>query len=367
MKQLLIKGLDSFVGGIICYIIGLCLYNSKRTQNVPEKPSRILVIRPGGIGDMLLLLPLLTVLRKKFPNAEIHIVCEKRNVQALELADLNIRPILYNSNPFTFLATIIHTKYDIAIDTEQFHKFSAIFAFLSGAQIRVGFKIAPKRNPLYTHLINYDLIGYEADEFFKLLSCLDIKKDLFPDISNVIKIDDEESKNLIAEQGKIIVIHPSASTDYKLWHRTRFAKLLVLMHEKYSDHKIMVVGSQDERQYAVYLRDDLEAKNIDIKVFNGEFSLRETALLINRAELFIGSDSGLAHLAVLLNIPSITLFGPSDAKKWGIQSDRHKCIFSQRTCAPCFIFGYQNPCQSKACMQDIPVDEVFDAVQELIV
>ena len=362
MKQFLIKAFDSFVGGIICYLIGLYLYDSKRVYTLPENPKRILVIRPGGIGDMLLLLPTLCALRNKYPEAHIDVLCEQRNVQALELAGIiNLTPIVYNKKPWIFIKELWQNSYDIAIDTEQFHKISAIFAFASGAPIRIGFKIAPKRNPLYTHLVNYDLVGYEADEFFKLLKCLDVDESLKPELTNIIKFDAESKEN-----HKTIVIHPSASTEYKLWHRTRFVKLLLLIKEKYPACEPIIVGSQKEREYAMTLKHEFLAKDIKSTVVNGEYSLSDTAKLISNADLFIGSDSGLAHLAVLLDTPSITLFGPSDAKKWGVQNDKHVCIFSKRTCAPCFIFGYQNPCKSKGCMLDITVEEVFESVEKLL-
>jgi len=362
MKQFFIKVFDSFVGGIICYLIGLYLYDSKRVYTLPENPKRILVIRPGGIGDMLLLLPTLCALRNKYPEAQIDVLCEQRNVQALELAGIvNVTPVLYNKKPWVFIKELWKNNYDITIDTEQFHKFSAIFAFASGAPIRIGFKIAPKRNPLYTHLVNYDLIGYEADEFFKLLQCLNVDATLKPAITNVIKFAESEDQD-----SKTIVIHPSASTEYKLWHRTRFVKLFLLIKEKYPDCEPIIVGSQGEREYAMALKYELLAKDIKSTVVNGEYSLSDTAELIHSADLFIGSDSGLAHLTVLLETPSITLFGPSDAKKWGVQNNKHVCIFSKRTCAPCFIFGYQNPCKSKECMRDITVEEVFEAVEKLL-
>jgi ADP-heptose:LPS heptosyltransferase len=193
------------------------------------------------------------------------------------------------------------------------------------------------------------------------LKCLDIDPGLKPELTNIIKFD-SSSEN----EHKAIVIHPSASTEYKLWHRTRFVKLLLLIKDKYPDYTTFIVGSQKEREYAMMLKHEFLAKDIKSTVVNGEYSLTDTAKLISNADLFIGSDSGLSHLSVLLNTPSITLFGPSDAKKWGVQNEKHICIFSKRTCAPCFIFGYQNPCKSRECMLDITVEEVFESVKKLL-
>ena len=50
------------------------------------------------------------------------------------------RGMAYDSNPLRFLWRLLRRTYDVAIDTEQFHHFSAVFAFLSGAPVRIGFK-----------------------------------------------------------------------------------------------------------------------------------------------------------------------------------------------------------------------------------
>lgn len=363
MKHHIIKALDTLAGGILCYLIGLLSYKANRERQLPETPNRILLIRPGGIGDMLLLLPTIRLLQKRYNDVIIDVICESRNVCALELAEFdNVQPLLYSDNPLHLLLHLYRVSYDMVIDSEQFHRFSAVFAYLSGAPIRIGFKISPRRNPLYTHLVNYDLVGYEAYEFVKLLIEPGIiAHDVHLPI-NILNAQFDKSD----EENKVIVVHPSASTDYKLWSVANFVQLLVKMHEKFPDYKFVIVGAEYERKYALDLHMQLLAYKIHVSVQNGKLSFKKTAELINNAALFLGSDSGLAHLAVLVDTPSVTLFGPSDVRKWGRQNAKHRCVFSHRSCAPCFIFGYHNPCRSKACMTDISVDDVFAEADSLL-
>ena len=81
-RNALLKYLDATVGAAICRAAGRLNYWQHREiylDHVPaEDVSRILVVRPGGMGDMLQLLHILDVLHETFPNADIDLVCEKR-------------------------------------------------------------------------------------------------------------------------------------------------------------------------------------------------------------------------------------------------------------------------------------------------
>ena len=94
--------------------------------------------------------------------------------------------------------------------------------------------------------------------------------------------------------------------------------------------------------------------------------LPEVTALIRQARLFVGGDSGLAHLAAAAGTPTVVLFGPSDSKKWGIKDARHKVVCKALPCAPCFIFGYHRPCRDIQCMHRIETDEVFTACASLL-
>jgi len=103
-----------------------------------------------------------------------------------------------------------------------------------------------------------------------------------------------------------------------------------------------------------------------VVVLAGRKTLRQVAGLIGRARLFVGGDSGLAHLAVALDVPTVVMFGPSDARKWGVQGGRHAVVRKARACSPCFIFGYHKFCRSIACMADIEPEQVLEACRRVL-
>ncbi len=132
-----------------------------------ETFEQILVIRPGGIGDAVLLLPALAEIRNYCPNAHIDILCEKRNQGVFHLSgDIN-RIYLYDSG--WGLLKCLRNSYDAVIDTEQWHRLSAIIAYLTGAHMRVGFN-TNERGELFTHQVPYGHDDYEGLSFFNLIA-----------------------------------------------------------------------------------------------------------------------------------------------------------------------------------------------------
>ena len=371
----LFKTLDALVGAPLCRVMAwlpsLAKDGGSTPDTRPETVRRILLIRPGGMGDMVLLLPAVRLLQQRFPSAELTLVCERRNLDVLRLAQLDRCALLYDSNPLRFLRQLLRARYDVAVDSEQFHHFSAVFALLSRARVRIGFKINPLRNPLYTHLVNYAPDGPEGSEFLRLLGPLGIRSET-PPMSRLATgappefpaaVRDEIART--ASRGGLVVIHPGASTGYKHWPAKSFVELALRLDRDLSLLPVFA-GDAGDRPSAERIREAVGRAGGRALSFAGRLSLAETAAVLRRARLFVGTDSGLAHLAVALEAPTVVLFGPSDAKKWGATDARHAVVQKDLPCAPCFIFGYHKPCRSVACMQQISVDDVLEACRRVL-
>ncbi|MGB9082173.1 MAG: glycosyltransferase family 9 protein, partial [Desulfuromonadaceae bacterium] len=99
----------------------------------------------------------------------------------------------------------------------------------------------------------------------------------------------------------------------------------------------------------------------------GMTTVSETAAVIARSRLVISGDSGVLHIAAGLDIPTVSLFGPSSAAKWAPQGDRHVVMSRHLSCAPCSIFGTIPPCPIAArCISAISPDEVIEAIGRLL-
>ncbi|NQU40441.1 MAG: glycosyltransferase family 9 protein [Lentisphaerae bacterium] len=378
-----LKLLDAVFGPVLCLL--LTRPNGHEVP-IPDRVARILVLRPGGMGDMLLLLPMIDALIARYPEATIDLLCERRNAEVVTISRRRAEVLLYDVNPFKALRHLRRESYDLAIDTEQFHHFSAVLAFLSKAPLRIGFKINPRRNPLYTHLVNYAPDGPEASQFLRLLEPLSvpvpqgaISELTTRTLATAVRaapfsigtagqyppVPAEDARQSAAPPPRYAVIHPGATTRYKEWPLERFVALGERITKDLGMAIVFVGGSRDSAA-AIQADTALRAMGCpQTRAFCGR-SLPDTTDLVRGAALFVGADSGLAHLASAAGTPTVVLFGPSDSHKWGVTDARHKVISKALPCSPCFIFGYHRPCRHIACMQRIETDEVFSACKALI-
>ena len=294
-------------------------------------------------------------------------VCEQRNSDVLHLAALpRVTPLVYDRHAWSFIAHLRNTTYDVAIDTEQFHHFSAIFTRLSGAAIRIGFKINPTRNPLYTHLVSYDMDGAEADQFLRLLDPLGLAV-APPPVPGRITL---PSPTAPAPEGTPpwplpggLVVHAGTSTSYKHWRPEALSSVIETLARRYGLH-CTLIGSAAEREQAKRIAAGVTTDPPRLVV--GDLSLADTARVVKEARLFIGSDSGIAHLATALDTPAVVLFGPSDHLKWGNEGPNRVVVRRPIACAPCFIFGYHKPCTHRQCMAGIEPEDVLTACDNLL-
>jgi len=369
-KAGLLKAFDASFGWSACKLLGRIRHAAGLPGLSPTPQSsdlrRILVIRPGGMGDMLMLLPAIKAAAALHPRLEIDIVCEKRNRDVLKLAGLEKHALLYDARPLALLRRLRTMRYDAAIDTEQFHNSSAVLALLSGAPVRVGFRINPARLHLYTHLVDYEVDGYEADQFLRLFTAAGIRISAPPRHGSLagISLPDDPGPVLRPPSGRpLIALGPGAADSYKQWGAGNFAKLARrLLEGGYAP--VLVGGRTDRRSSRLIV--SLLGNPDTISDATGVVSLARTAAILKRCELFIGCDSGLAHLAAALGTRTVVIFGPSDARKWAAPDERHAVIRRGLPCTPCAIFGYRKWCRAVPCMRTVGVEEVHSAAKALL-
>ena len=312
------------------------------------------------------MLPILKLLQKSTFAPSIDVVCERRNLAVLKLAGFETNALLYDSNPLRLLISLRRRHYDVVIDTEQFHHFSAVFARLSGAPVRIGFKISPRRNLLYTHLINYEMDGPEANQFTRLLRPLGIRESPEP-LSGFLRETELLASPPDADlpSGPYVAIHPGTTSRYKVWPHDRFVRLIRELHSEHALSAVLTGGS-DEARNAQRIMQAAGGSEGNVVSTAGTLPLAATARLLRSAALFVGADSGIAHLAVALGTPTVVLFGASDHKKWGTDDEKHCIVRQDVPCSPCFIFGYHKLCRTIDCMKQISVDDVLTACRGIL-
>lgn len=323
--------------------------------------NKILLIRPGGIGDAVLLLPAIRALKQAFPDSGIDILCEKRNADIFRLSN-NINTIyLYDRGIDLFRA--LRKKYDIVIDTEQWHRLSAVVAYLSGAPIRVGFDTNERRK-LFTHRIPYSHDDYEVYSFFHLMGPLIPEAPHFDKNKPFMEIPDNAStipSPEIEEKKNLVAVFPGASVPERQWGGDRFGKVAKALTDK--GYEIVILGSRSESRDAERIKE--YAKNaVDM---TGRTDLADVAALLKSCKLLVSADSGLLHIAYAAGTPTVSLFGSGIERKWAPPGRRHRVLNKRLPCSPCTKFGYTPCCRRNVeCMLSIDADEVIRSAVTLL-
>ncbi len=349
----LIKRIDAFIGPILLKVLpGTC-----KADPLTDPPKEILVIRPGGMGDALLLLPVLKEITS-LVGVKIDILCEPRNRSVFESTSF-INCIFSYQSPLSMVA-VFKKKYDAVFDTEQSHFLSAIIGRMVQAKIRAGFKTCG-REKMYNLTASYSHTTYEADAFRTLFKTV-YKIGNSPQFDFPYFSPKKFEKNLPLGDKKIICLFPGATIAERRWPEQRWAKVIDWIADK-NETPVLIGGAAEYDQckkIADYCNTD---KTINLC---GTLSIIETAELFKRVKLLISTDSGILHLGVLCNIPTISLFGSGIEEKWAPRGIKHIIINKKLACSPCTKFGTTPPCKrGKACMLQISPKDVVNSIEKI--
>lgn len=320
----------------------------------------ILIIRPGGIGDAVHLVPMIRCLHKRYPDSAIDILAERRNAAVFNLTP-HVRAV-YRYDSSAELMQVVRSCYDVVIDTEQWHRLSAVIARLVRPFISIGFA-TNERARLFMHQIAYSHDTYETDSFLSLLEPLGGHADYiggrFLEVPGAAAL---RAGQFLSELGgkPYVTMFPGASIAERRWGGERF-RMVAEVLGGLGMCCVVVGGSEDQAQ-----GEEIAAGGAGLNLA-GRTSLEETAAVVQKSRLLISGDSGVLHLAVGLGIPTVSLFGPGRAKKWAPIGDKHIVLNSGLPCSPCTTFGTTPPCPADAeCMRSISVEEVCRAVAVLL-
>lgn len=354
LKVRLLKYLDRLVGTTAVRIL---------PRPVPGgcgEPRRMLFIRPGGIGDAVLLIPAILAVRERYPQCRITVLAEQRNSAAFSLCRHVGRTFRYDNA--CELTAALRGEYDVVIDTEQWHRLSAVIARLAGVPVSIGFA-TNGRARMFTHRLPYSHDDYETDSFFSLLEPLGIFE---RDGMTAPFLDVPESAAGVGKKleglpdKRFVCIFPGASIPERRWGTGKFRELSLGLNR--IGYPVVVLGGGEDSESGEVIVSGGTGLNLA-----GRTSLAETAAVLARSLLLVTGDSGLLHLAVGLGVPTVSLFGPGIEKKWAPREGCHVVLNRRLPCSPCTRFGSTPPCPIGArCLADIGVDEVEEAVIKLM-
>jgi heptosyltransferase-2 len=269
-----------------------------------ESLNRILVIRGGAIGDFVLTLPALRLLREGFPAAHIEILGSKHIAVLAEIGGYAnaIRSIEYAPLSRFFISNGELTPELI----EYFSSFQQIVSYLFDPdQI---FAANLKRCGVRNLLTGSPKITGEEHAARQLARPIEHLALCLDDPAAMITLNENAPVDRPA-----IAIHAGSGSETKNWPLDRFvevARALLLPNEK---QKLILVGGEADRKRIADLRAALPNERIEIAQ---DLSLPELARVLRGCGFFLGHDSGISHLAAAVGTRSLLLFGPTDPAIW---------------------------------------------------
>jgi ADP-heptose:LPS heptosyltransferase len=333
----------------------------------PEEVRRILVIRPGGLGDAALTYPLLRALRQGYPDARVDVLAEKRNAGIFEITDIVAKIHCYDSDMPAMLWRLRGAQYDIIIDTEQFHHFSTILANFLRPGYLCGFDTLGRRR-FQTHSVPYGEGTYEAQSFLDLAEAVLGPSYHFDPDRYFIDVKPEARtwavKTMEATgERELAVIAPTASGSSRLWPAARYAEVTRWLIGR--NYFVVLLGGQDGIEAAGYI----STHNDSGRVLNlaGRTTLAQSAAVLRQARLLVSADTGVMHLAYGIGTPTVSLFGSGLHRKWAPPGRHHRIVRKGLPCSPCIQFGQLPPCPFDiACMRDLGAGDVIAAIEDLL-
>ncbi len=356
LKIKFLKLIDFYLGSILAFLLPA---REKKTK--PTVPlTRLLIIRPGGIGDAVFLVPFLRALRKSNPMLKIGVLCEKRNAEIFCLQK-GLVDELWVYDTISSFFNLYRNRFDLIIDTEQWHYLSALVAYFLKAPHTIGFATRRLRAKLFHEKISYDQEVYELENFKKLFASLLSNVRQIKDINNCLQIDEKVlqwARNIV--EGPTVAIFLGASIAIRRLNKSQSLPLIRCVLEK--GFHVILLGGRDVVPAGKEIEEELF--KAEVKNFIGKASLIQSAALIKQSRFFVGPDSGLMHLACAVGTPVVAIFGPGNLKKWGPKGERHVIVTENVECSPCTHLGYTVPTcrESYHCMRELNVKNLFQAL-----
>ena len=331
------------------------------------QPHKILVCQLRQIGDVVLATPAIRLINERFPDAEIHVLTEKKCASVLEnnprISHVWTIDKHKLKNPFTALRyyrKVGKSGYDLIVDFQQLPRCKWVVRF-SDAPVRLTFEPPWYNRHLYTNWIK-PIMGYAAKCKASVLRPLGIEWD---GEAPEIWLSDEEkqwAKDFIASQGmephRFVTIDPSHRRITRKWPERHFAGLIRLLKEKHPALKFFVLYGPGELPVAQKVA---ELAGDGVVISDTMLSLREMAALQSMAALHVGNCSAPRHFAVAVNTPSLVIHGATGFG-WCFPSEQHVSLDKGLPCRSC----NKNQCETRECLETFHPEECLDEALRLL-
>jgi len=342
-------------------------------------PRRILIIRLSAIGDIIMASGVIPCLRAAFPGASIAWLMEAGNEDLLRhnprldhvysWPRRRWRALRQQGDYLTWWREfrqlqrdLQEQNFDWILDLQGLMK-SGVWAWLAGGRRRIGLGSKEGSQCLMSEIVARDLDSpLIAKEYRRLMAVLDAAPERFAMDIAISPASADQAAKLLAEAGvtpPFAVFCPFTTRPQKHWLDERWGLLALRLRETTGIVPVLV-GGPDDRAHGEAI---IAASQDSAVSLCGRTRLDESAALIGQAALVVGVDTGMTHMGIAMDRPTLTLLGSTDPY-FETGTAQGRVLYHPLSCFPC----YRRPsCHGEyTCMRLHEVDQVLAAARALL-
>jgi len=394
------RAVDRIAGVPICALLSgfeRCRRFLFGSSTLAAPPKKILIILLSEMGSLVLAQPMFAKLRQQYPDAALHILMFAKNREVLDLlgvmpkdhvitiSDKSLGALL--SDMINAIGVMRALKFDVVIDCELFSRVSSIFAYLSGARVRVGFHPHTQEGLYRGGFINrpvmYNSYRHLSQQFLTMVTAIQpsgtpVAKAPAAELSAPPLLEFAEGElQQVGEKlhadfpvlagKKLLLIYPDGGIlPIRAWPPEYYKKLCdTLLQDGYA---VALIGLPDAKPLAQQIVEHCAHPHcIDLTGYTK--SVRHLLAIFNHASLLITNDGGPGQFSALTPLPTLVFFGPETPALYSPLAPNIYCLYTSLSCSPC-LTAYnhrKSPCDGdNQCLKLITPEQVLSKARELL-
>jgi heptosyltransferase I len=332
------------------------------TIDLPSPPRRILIIKPSALGDVVHTLPVLNLLRRRWPAAHISWVVGGPFASLLEGHPQLDEVVRFERRRFgrgwrdpgaavglfKFMSKLRRGQFDLVLDLQGLLR-SGWMTLRTRAPVRVGFSNARElAHLIYTHRVKVQSADQHAvDRYLEVCDAIGCGRAPVEFKFHVTDEDRRHVAQLVRDDQPYAVLLPGTNWLTKRWPVEYFAALVGPLRQRFGLESV-IAGGPDVAPIAAQIP---RTTNLVRATSN----LRQLVALLERADLVVANDSGPMHIAAALGRPLVTMFGPTNLLRTGPYGRTDSVLRLDIPCSPC----YSRRCSHQSCLRWLHAEHVL--------
>ncbi|HRE39949.1 MAG TPA: glycosyltransferase family 9 protein [Ignavibacteria bacterium] len=327
--------------------------------------KKILIIKFGGIGDILLSTPVLPNLRNYFPDAKIYYLTLRHSRDILNENPFIDRVITYDpleDHSRCLIDNIRNQKYDLIIDL-YCNPRTALVTYLSKAKYRFGFNFRGRK---YAYNLKTDGRGGDVHnvEFnldaLRYLEIPILSKEMYLPMNTVhYEFADSFLKKNNLLNKTLVGVTLTGGWETKKYKVNDYIELIKKLNEIYDLSFILIWGNEKEKEECKEINNAIPENTYLIP----DSPIRYLGAIISNCTFIIGNDSGPLHISAAVGTPVLGIYGPTNPKLQGPYGDKNLTIVNENLeCLGCNLLECEI---GNICMTKLSKDLILDKVKHL--